>query len=537
MQTVHGIGSAHKDSKPRFSRLRHATEVVRSPLFGFMLLLLVSAPVNADNFYVDNFGDGAASCKTPNNCTLRAALAASEANPNQSFIHLPNGSYKLKSALPPVTTQITIKGSDTEKTIVSGLCESDERQSENGHCVLSDKQIMDVPVQLREKFREDFLSLMFRVLEVTSTGKLTLNDLTVRGGGQGTENDPDHFGAGILNRGSVWLEHVTVMGNWTHFGTGGIANLDRGYLSLNNSTVRENFSHHGPAGGIFNDTRARVDITNSTISGNQVIDGFGGVEVGNGGMVNSGGGIVNKGVTVISASTISGNSGVTVFTVPNAVNGVGGILNLGEARLNGVSIAANNFAAKSLYNEGAGGVKNARGTFYVGNTIIAGNFGAQDCLGDLTSLRGNLVGNLGREQSGKYPCNVKDWSALPAITPVKPADVFGKREGVALHWNVFVAPNEGEFQGQNSGDIPLLNNNGGPTCTHALCTTATCFSDVNWARNKGWQNVPSTYPLACSSTDQRGVPRNSCDSGAFETVVARPPFNPGLVCSSITLKP
>jgi hypothetical protein len=335
-------------------------------------------------------------------------------------------------------------------------------------------------------------------------------------------------GAGILNRGTLELHHVTVIGNTAHEGAGGIANLDGGALLLANSTVRENFSHHGPSGGIGNGSLqdssfSELWIFNSTISGNQVVAGDFSYDA-------YGGGIINMGLLAIQNSTISENK------VLNSDNpAVGGILNLGtghddhrgESWLNTVTIAAN---AGNYREDTTGGVMNIDGNFYYANSIIAGNDEASwkgDCRGYLTTLCGNLVGELGKVQ----PCRIKAWAGLPATTPI---DRVGRTISGPLHWDIFVAPGEGEFKGVNVGR-PLLANNGGLTCTHALCGSGmgNCASaQRSLAINAAWQNKPGTFSLACEATDQRGVPRRSCDSGAFEAELNPNPPN-SLQCSPI----
>ena len=143
------------------------------------------------------------------------------------------------------------------------------------------------------------------------------------------------------------------------------------------------------------------------------------------------------------------------------------------------------------------------------------------------TLRGNLVGELGK----LHPCKIEPWAGLPAVTPI---DHVGPTSSGPLYWDVFVAPGEGDFKGASVGR-PLLANNGGLTCTHALCGSGTgncAFTPRSLAVNTAWQNKPGTFSLACEATDQRGVPRRSCDSGAFE---AEPNPNPPLKlqCSPI----
>ena len=112
----------------------HRTPIRPSVLAGAMLLLLTAAPLRADSFTVDSVADGAASCKTPKNCTLRAALLASEADPGSSTIYLPKGEYRLARALPPIRTTVIIRGAGPESTVIMGPCTVTERLKDTGWC-------------------------------------------------------------------------------------------------------------------------------------------------------------------------------------------------------------------------------------------------------------------------------------------------------------------------------------------------------------------------------------------------------------------
>jgi hypothetical protein len=388
------------------------------PILQFMIVaLLLPMSAQAASFTVTRFDDpvpyaGYCTSTPPVYCSLASAiLAANQANRAQwHTIHLKKGHYKLTRSLPPITGSVIIQGLGPEDTLVLGGCGmSVDREPETGHCS----------------------GAQFRIFEIAPGGAAQFHEMTIRGG-----FGPD--GAGILSRGTLHLQHVTVMGNVAHQGAGGIRN-DGGHLVLVNSTVRENSSHHGPAGGIvngriFQDPKARgkhtnepislLEIHSSTISGNQShagdfkYDGYAG-------------GIINGGLLGIDNSTISGNR----VRYSDSTEAAGGILNLGqgdaswthlgEAWLKSVTITANEAPSTA-----AGGVENVAGKFHFGNTIIAGNE-TNDCFGELMSLRGNLVDELGYG-SGKVPCQIKDWAGLPNV---KPTDRIGRSDGVPLHWN------------------------------------------------------------------------------------------------------
>jgi hypothetical protein len=485
--------------------------------------LLLAANAHAASFTVMTFGDPFAVGR-PEDCTpvatiycsLRSAIAAANAaDPGQwNTIYLKEGNYVLNNALPSITGAVMIRGAGSHATAVLGPCgTSVTRDPGTGHCSSSSGE--------------------FRVFQVASGGKGAFFDLTIRGGF-------GPAGAGVLNQGWLEMHRVTVMGNTAHQGAGGIWN-DRGHLNLLFSTVRDNSSHHGPAGGIvngriFQDRNARgthvneplsfVEIYNSTISGNTVHGGDFGYD-------GYAGGIANGGLLAIDTSTISGNRVVQT----DSTDGAGGILNLGQGNalvthlgevwLASVTIAANDGGLNARFLPNAGGVENIGGKFHLANTIIAGNVpdGDRDCFGELITLRGNLIGDLGKGLSGKADCRVVDWAGLPNLNT---RDQIGTPEGVPLHWNTFVPSSTSGIS-----RIPVLANNGGLTCTHALCSGSGCFNtSASLARNRGWQSAPGAFG-ACSATDQRGGTRKGCDVGAFEVDAPPPSTRADLQCSGL----
>jgi hypothetical protein len=119
----------------------------------------------------------------------------------------------------------------------------------------------------------------FRIVYVTSTGSLTLKQLSIENGIANSQ------GGGIFNRGELMLTDSTVSGNTTTIssnGGGGIFNAYPGATAtLTNSTVVGNHSN-GDGGGISNSWGATATLTNSTVVGNTSSDDY----VGGGGISN-----------------------------------------------------------------------------------------------------------------------------------------------------------------------------------------------------------------------------------------------------------
>jgi len=214
---------------------------------------------------------------------------------------------------------------------------------------------------------------------------------------------------------------------------GGISNNGTGTVTVTNSTISGNTAKNG--GGIFNNTSAALTITNSTISGNTAN--------GNGPGEGDGGGIsipTNCTVTLTN-STISGNS---------AKQGGGISINVN----NTVTLTNSTISGNSARQFG-GGISTALGGVNVRNTLIAVNTAATwpDFSGALTSQGYNLIGNT----SG--------------------TTITGSTTGNQLNVNPGLGP---------------LQNNGGPTFTHALLSGSTAIEGGN---------------SSGSNTDQRGLAR------------------------------
>ncbi len=242
--------------------------------------------------------------------------------------------------------------------------------------------------------------------------------------------------------------------NGIAIGGGGIFNI--GTVALTNSTISGNNASGGTGGGGIQNGGGTLTITNSTISGNTAGGGTGG-----GGIFNIAGGIV----TIIN-STISGNT-----TIGAGASG-GAIFNGGPLTIINSTIADNEAVV-----EGGGIFNNFVSTVNARNTIIALNSAptGPDFSGTLTSQGYNLISNT----SGTV--------------------ITGDTTGNQLNINPMLG---------------ALQNNGGPTFTHALLSGSTA---IDRGHSSG------------STTDQRGSIRPSgnpavpssdgSDIGAFEIEV------------------
>jgi hypothetical protein len=365
-----------------------------------------------------------------------------------------------------------------------------------------------------------------RPFRVDMTGSLTLNGLTVTEGLADNEAVQPINGGGILNFGTLVLNDSLVTNNASNAngagiysdgeasvgGTngdvtlnnstvsnnragvdgsgngGGIYMVDGGTLTLDHSRVTGNLAgvltDAGFGGGIFQSDSAPVVLINSTISDNEAPDAGGGLRIvgsltvsgstisGNDADTDNdgghqGGAISNQGGTVVLAnSTISGNS---------AASG-GGIYNSsdeeGSVTLTNVTVALNTSdplgSNSGIHNEGLATAVTIQNSLFVNNTV--------NCSGPVTSLGNNL--------SSDATC--VDGSVT------------------------------GDLANNANANIGPLQDNGGPTDTHALL-------DGSDAIDAGDDTACAAPPV--NNMDQRGVTRPqdgdgdgtpACDIGAYE---------------------
>jgi CSLREA domain-containing protein len=245
------------------------------------------------------------------------------------------GTITLGSALPNITTSVSLNGPGASQLTISG-------------------------------------NNSFRVftLTVSSPGAVNFSALTIANGR--ISND---VGGGIYtqNSGNVNVTDCVINNNFAVLG-GGIGNGGTGIFTITNSTLSNNSA--GTGGGAYNGL-ATLNVINSTINNNAA-----GTVPGSG----NGGGIITSSEKLnIISSTFHGNS----------ATGRGGAIynNSPDAQ---ISISQSTIAQNSS-SLGGGGVGNNNGApISIINTIVAfnGSFNGPNLLGPFVSLGHNLIANF-----------------------------------------------------------------------------------------------------------------------------------------------
>ncbi|HYV14123.1 MAG TPA: choice-of-anchor Q domain-containing protein [Pyrinomonadaceae bacterium] len=297
----------------------------------------------------------------------------------------------------------------------------------------------------------------FRVFSLTlSSGLVSFSGLTITNGR--ISND---VGGGIYNQSSanVNVTDTTISNGFAVLG-GGIANSSTGTFTITNSTLINNSASTG--GGCYNGL-GTLNVINSTLNNNSASNG-------------NGGGIITGSTLNIINSTLHGNF----------AGGRGGAIyhNSFDAQ---ISISQSTIVQNTSALGGGGVGNNNGGPIRIINTIVAHNVSnsGPDLLGPFVTLGHNLLTNFTGSSGFTLGTNNANGDLVGAsFAPLSPL-------------------------------LGPLQNNGGPTQTIALLPGSPAI-------NAGDNCVMSaggclTTPL---TTDQRGISRQvnqTVDMGAFES--------------------
>jgi len=194
----------------------------------------------------------------------------------------------------------------------------------------------------------------FRIFDIASTGKLTLNDVTVSGGRTTQKGGAINNGGGTLNiNQSTFSGNAAIQYSYSDFGIAGAVYNGGGIVNITNSTFSGNTAYRW-GGGITNDLNGTMTITHTTLNNNNGGSWGGGIYNNNGWVTvtdsvfssntaNYGGGITNDGTLTIIGSTFSNNK-ASWYTA-------GAVLNQGILTIRDSLLYAN--LSGGIYNTGS----------------------------------------------------------------------------------------------------------------------------------------------------------------------------------------
>ena len=578
---------------PRTLTLNNSGRRRRSYVLALAGLVLLALCINgrhhsvahaAATFNVDTTGDGADSNLADNvcndgggACSLRAAIQQANATAGTDAINISaTGTINLTSALPNITTQMSINGPGPGLLTVRRDTGGNYRvfyvlntiASISGLTVTNGRSADGVPGQNVASFGDDGGGIF------QGGGILTLTDLVVTGNTTGnggnttsTSGGPGGRGGGVYSSGTLTMTNVVVSNNVT--GDGGVG-LYAGYggggggvaflgnvLKMTNCTVNGNVTGKGTAGtgggspgnggdgaGVYARNGA-VTLTRVTISNNSA---------GTGSPGGYGGGLWTHpdATTTVTDCAITNNKagmGVGGFA-PQGGSG-GGVANLGPLRMLNSLVSGNATLGPSYSNSSLGGGVYSVNVTSVTNTTISGNtadpasfsrgggiynFGNSLTLTNSTVTGNNAVACCSAFQSGQGIHNAGTATVRNSVIAGNGAgdqpDVTGNYTAMAFNIVGRAVTGDGSSGGQNgfmngvNGELvgtiaaPVdpklgpLADNGGPTLTHALLAGSP-------ALDGGFNPFAKDANDNTLQTDQRGAGRfggagATVDIGAYE---------------------
>jgi CSLREA domain-containing protein len=343
----------------QLSILSRSARLLLAALVLLAVLLTSTPPARAAGLTVTTLDD---ELNADGDCSLREAIQAAntdtavDACPPGSgvdSISVPTGTITLSSQLPAVSSTLTITGSGAANTILQANANPN--------------------------------TATYRILEVTSSGNLTLEGMTMRHGV--CNGSCSGLGGAIYNLGPLTVTNSTLSNNSAANYGGAIYNLRP--LTVINSTFSGN-SAGANGGGIS--SSGTLTVTNSTFSGNSAGA--------------NGGGISSLGTLTVTNSTFSGNSATydggailnedsatvinsTFFS--NAAGSSGGAVRNGPGFPERPVLTVINSTLSGNTADSSGGISN-RGTLHLSNTIIANSPSGEDChSGTVATNVNNLI--------------------------------------------------------------------------------------------------------------------------------------------------
>ena len=358
-----------------------------------------------------------------------------------------------------------------------------------------------------------------RIFAIYVGADLTLRNLSLVDGFNGA------LGGGIYNFGSLSIENSTLSGNHADGDGGAIHNS--GTLRIKDSTFSDNLASYpgyyecnGDGGGIYNSAGSVLNVSNSqflrNVAGNQ------------------GGGIHNAGVADVRGSSFSGAHASTAAGISTGITNTA-VLYLSD------SVIYDNHAVWCSGPDFAGvgaGIVAWGGTMTISNTTISANYADGEAGGifgfpawmytlTATVTHSTLYGNsspVNLEGSNVY---LRNSSSFIFRNSIIASDNGADNCYVEIGYSIIIDGGYNNEDGHTCGFSPAngsmpdtdpmlgsLQDNGGPTLTHALLPGSPAIDGAN------------PDPAYCPPADQRGIARPidgdgngeaTCDIGSFES--------------------
>ncbi len=310
-----------------------------------------------------------------------------------------------------------------------------------------------------------------RVIEQLGTGPFAAENVTITGG------DGLDFGGGISTSGAdITITNSTFAGNTAADDGGGIY-TSGGDVTIVSSTFSTNTAGTGNGGGVRTSS-GTITVINSTFTGNTAAQDGGGIRT-------------SSSAVTITGSTFAGNT---------ATFEDGGVLRTSSGD---VTATNSTFSGNTAGTYGGGIFSDASGSITLNNATLIGNDATTgDALGVFstgTAQFANTILSAPGDDCGGGGTFTSNGHNIGSDTSCNLTGIGDK-------------PN-------TDPKLGALADNGGPTQTHALLPGSPAIDAGNPA-------APGSGGNACEATDQRGLPRTSCDIGAYELVLcAKVPVN------------
>ena len=491
-----------------------------------VLLCMVAIPAHATTITVTNTNDSGPG-------SLRQALADANDGDTIDFDPSLNGqTITLTSAELAINKSVMISGPGAPfLTIsISGI------QFTRIFHVMPGQSVTIDGLKIGETFAGDCTGGILNDHASLTVSNCIVEQNCARKNGGGIDNDAGNGTA------TLTVVNSSVSFNWlVPYGQGGGIHNNNGTLMIISSDIAGNTATSkgepdGSIGGGIYSAGGTLEITNSTVSGNHVNVGGGGI-YGSGTITNStisgnsatpfnasagvGGGVWTQGVLTLSGCTVSDNTA--------ELEG-GGILNFGTLTVTNCTISGNMAQGKHTRSPHGGGVENYSDSASleicnstITNNVAGGGGGGiynrgghstitYSTLSDNNGVNGGAIENRATLEIKSNVLNAGDFGP----------NIFSEGGTVTSHgYNVCSDDGGGFLNGpddQINTDPVLgpLQNNGGPTYTHALLPGSPAIDAGD----------PKFTPPPCC--DQRGsgfwrVRNGRIDVGAFEVQAGATP--------------